>query len=262
MGRLSRVNAVLDRRLSMAGGCEGDEAEPSGWEPFSGELERSFVSSPMIAGCSAGPSSGAGAALLICSIVLLGVASRRRRFAALAAVGAAVLLASAPGVAKARETGDAGSGLSLRGAVGASVHRSAAHAIAGLRWQASERVLLGVDAEINPWISVDTVEVDPGTASLYGNVEYQWVRRPALQVSSKAHLGATTSLFDLVGVDAWSTGPYAGLDVLSAAFKVQDRLWLTVDPATTVVEVLRLRGVPVYHFQYRFTVGLRFDLGA
>ena len=260
-GRLTRVEAVLDRYLSIAPACSGGAEETQDWRPFEGALERSFVSGPVVAGCTAASSPGAGSALLLCSVVLLGVAARRRRFAALAALGASVLLATVPGAADAKEPDETGSGMSLRGALGASVYRSAAHAIAGMRFQVSERVLLGVDAEINPWVSVDTFEVDPGTASLYGNVEYQWVRRPALQLASKAHLGVTASLFDLVGVDAWSAGPYVGLDLLSAAFELQDRLWLTVDPATTVVEILRLSGVPVYHFQYRFTVGLRFDLG-
>jgi hypothetical protein len=258
-GRLARVEAALDRHLSMEDGGVEDGGE-WGWELIDRELGRSVVSGPVFAGCGAASSAGPISGLLLAVALLLGATVRRRRYAALAALAASILLASMPGIALAG--GPSGSGMSLRGALGASVHRSAAHAIAGVGWQLGERSAVGVAAELNPWISVDTLEVDPGTASIYASGEYRWVSQPTLQIASKAHLGVTASLFDLVGVEAWSTGPYGGLDLLSAAFRVREGLWLTVDPATTVLEVLRLSGVPVYHFQYRFTVGLRFDLGA
>jgi len=76
--------------------------------------------------------------------------------------------------------------------------------------------------------------------------------------SSRAELGTSTILFELVGVDRYQTGMYFGGVLLGASVKKSDRLRVTCDPSHFAVPTPQLGSLPFYYRQYRITLGLEY----
>jgi hypothetical protein len=149
--------------------------------------------------------------------------------------------------------------VSLYLAAGGALDEAALAGSVGLRWQWSQDFTLGLDVELNPWISLDAGRVSPGTFNTYATLVYRWWSIGDVDLRLTAHAGLSVLLFDLVGADAGAVGPYLGLSLLGVSLRVTDHLVLVLDPADLALPIPNLSGVPFYRRQYRVTIGLQWS---
>lgn len=149
--------------------------------------------------------------------------------------------------------------VSLYLAAGGALDEAALAGSVGLRWQWSQDFTLGLDVELNPWISLDAGRVSPGTLNTYATLVYRWWSIGDVDLRLTAHAGLSVLLFDLVGADAGAVGPYLGLSLLGVSLRVTDHLVLVLDPADLALPIPNLSGVPFYRRQYRVTIGLQWS---
>ena len=140
----------------------------------------------------------------------------------------------------------------------AALDRPAIATALGARFRATSRWSFGVDGEWNPWFAVQIKEFRRGALNLYSTAIYSYnLPLNHLQFRTTAHLGTSILLYDLYGAPAGSTGVYLGMNFLGAAFDLGKSFKFIVDPADVAVAVPQLRGVPLVHKQYRFTIGFQ-----
>lgn len=140
----------------------------------------------------------------------------------------------------------------------AALDRPAIATALGLRFRATNRWSFGIDAEWNPWFAVQIKEFRRGALNLYSTAIYSYnLPLNHLQFRTTAHLGTSILLYDLYGAPAGSTGVYLGINFLGVAFDLGKSCKFIVDPADVAVAVPQLRGVPLVHKQYRFTIGIQ-----
>lgn len=149
--------------------------------------------------------------------------------------------------------------VSLYLAAGAALDEAALAGNVGLRWQWSQDFTLGLDVELNPWLSLDAGRVAPGTFNTYLTLVYRWWSIGDVDLRLTGHAGLSVLLFDLVGADAGAVGPYLGLSLLGVSLRVTDHLVLVLDPADLALPIPNLAGVPFYRRQYRVTIGLQWS---
>jgi hypothetical protein len=264
--RLARVDAVLDAHLSVAPGCTVD----NGW---CGAPERAYRSP---GGCqvAGGVPRTLGVGLLL--VVIAGARRRRAR-----AVVLATLLFAIP----ARALANPGSPITPRGesaakppvaskapearfaerpalglvvSAGGSLNHAAMNVGLGLRLRLTPRWLVGVDAEWNPWASLEGEHVRPGAFNAYATIVRRWsMQSDRFDVRTTAHLGTSTVLFDLYGVPSGTTGLFAGVSLLGLEWKASRNVSVVVDPADVVYPLPQLHGAPFGYLQYRLTIGLQ-----
>lgn len=267
------VDAMLDEYVAFDEGsdCRSD----NGWC----DAPERVYGSPTL-GCSLStptpPSGGSAAAVL--GLAAAAVLLRRRRQVAAIAVAFALLFA--PGVARADDVGPIdgpASALAGEGSVavpgkkdrvgaflgrvagGASYDNAAFSAGLGLRYQISDAWMLGLDGEWNPFFAVAQTKVRTGAANAYFSVirRFQLVRE-SVNIRTTASVGASMLLFDLVGADKYSMGPFLGLSFLGVEWKAAPGFYVTVDPTYIALPVPNTVGVPFLYAQYRFLVGIEF----
>jgi len=246
--RKARVEAVLDRAFSLEPGCT--HANRYCGAP---ELEEEE------GGCST--SRGAGLPIVL---ALAGLLVRRRRrpdaehgvrpqVCALALVGALAGTAGAgPYYAPEKPMvwhGDFRFGMALDHAAlsfmgGAGLDR--------YNWTA------GLGIEWNPWFSLDTSRSRAGALNVYATLARRWFDDERFTLYSRAEVGTSTMLFDVVGVDKYDTGLYLGGALLGVAIKKRRGLRVTFDPSHYSVPIPRPSGLPFYYRQYRVSIGLEF----
>lgn len=144
-------------------------------------------------------------------------------------------------------------------AAGAALDEAALAGGVGVRWQWSQDFTLGLDVELNPWLSLDAGRVAPGTFNTYATLVYRWWSIGDVDLRLTAHAGLSVLLFDLVGADAGAVGPYLGLSLLGVSLRLTDHLVLVLDPADLALPIPNLAGVPFYRRQYRVTIGLQWN---
>ncbi len=217
-------------------------------------------------GATSGHGAG-GAAILIA----LGLWARRRRRRAARCLAALVATAAAPAAAPAAEVeGEIplcalpppppppASRFGVYVAVGGSVDHTAMSASVGGRFWVNRGFLVGIDAEINPWLSVLGGGVRPGTFNLYATMVRRWpLDVGAFRLRSALHAGSATILFDLFGVPRYTTGVYLGANLLGIEWKASRALSVVLDPADVALPVPQLSGTPFAYLQYRITLGLQ-----
>lgn len=183
----------------------------------------------------------------------------RRRRMGLAALGVVLFLATPVFAEEVRTSTPAAGALGLQLAGSAALDRGAFAGAVGVRWRVLDELSLGVDAEWNPWFSLDAGRMAPGAFNLYATGVLHWASLADLELRSTARLGTSVLLFDLVGADAGSTGLYVGLSLLGIAVKLSEHLQLVFDPADLAFPMPQLRGVPFYYRQYRITLGIQWN---
>jgi hypothetical protein len=139
---------------------------------------------------------------------------------------------------------------------GGAFDRGAMMVSGGVRWNPWRTLGIGLDLEYNPWFSISAAEVAPGAASLYIPVIWRLKHFGTWELRSTAYVGATMILFDLVGVDRYSIGPFVGWNPLGLALPLGPDFKLVVKPGDIAVSAPQMTGIPFYYHQYRFTVGL------
>jgi hypothetical protein len=127
----------------------------------------------------------------------------------------------------------------------------------GLRVRITEKWLVGLDAEINPFLGLKAGAAKPGALNVYASVVRRypmtWER---VNLRTTLQAGFSTLLFDLYGALAGSTGPYVGLSVLGIDVDLGRSLRFVFDPALVSIPVPHVTGQPFYYLQYRVSLGL------
>jgi len=238
-GRRARVEAALERSLVIEDGCT---------------LANRYCNAEELdeedgAGCA---TSRPDALALVIVVLALAWRPRRRRYAGVLAI---VVVASAavdrPAAAEARWHLDA--------RVGGALDHAAAAATFGIGRELG-RFTAGAALEWNPWFSLDTRRGSLGTFNAYVTLARRWYDGPRFSLYSRAELGSSTILFELVGVNRHSTGLYFGGSLLGLRAKLSERTSITFDPSHVVMPMPQLTGFPFYYRQYRITVGLEVAL--
>lgn len=226
-GRRARVEAALDAILVRMAGCDDANAYCNATE----------LDEEASAGCAVAGGS------LVLVLLVLPFALRRR------ALVLALLLAPAAARADLRWHFDARTGASLdETAAAASVGIGADHA----RWTG------GAQVEWNPWFSIDAGRAVPGAVNVYVTLARRWYVRPELSIYSRAELGASTLMFELVGIDQYTTGLYYGGVLLGLRIPIRRCVDLTFDPSHLAMPTPSLfaGGFPFYYGQWRVTLGI------
>lgn len=219
-----------------------------------------------------------GGALVFIGLCAAAVLARRRRGVATLLLSGSLLLA--PASARADDQGPIDGPVSAlagdggvavpgkkdkvgaflgRVALGASYDNAAFSGGLGMRYQLSDGWMLGFDAEWNPYLAVAQTKLRSGSANAYFSVirRFQLVRA-GVNIRTTASVGGSMLLFDLVGADKYSMGPYVGLSFLGVEWKAARGFYVTVDPTYIALPVPNTVGVPFLYAQYRFLVGLEF----
>ncbi len=276
--RATRIDALLDQYLGIETGCTAQnnwcDAPERALRAEEGNC--AFTMTPIASTTSAGA--------MLTAVLAIALVLRKRRVAIPAVLGALLLTTSlahadeenttAEGSARAdtdagvvanvvehaetREDHRAGVRFGAVATLGGSIDRPALAGSLGLRLRLSDRWTVGVDGEWNPWIAVQTSKVRSGVANIYATGIFSYpidVRHFALRTT--AHLGTSTLLYDLYGADSGSTGLYGGIKLLGVALDLGQHWKLIVDPAEVVVVAPHLKGAPLVHRQYRFSIGIQ-----
>jgi hypothetical protein len=271
-GKEQAIDAMLDDYVAF------DEGSECGRDNAWCDAPELVYGSPTL-GCqlaTTAPASGSAFALFgVCAAAVL--LRRRRGIAALLLAGGVWL---APSVARADGDGPiAGPVAALAGeggvavpgkkdeigaflgrvALGASYDNTAFSGGLGMRYQLADKWMLGVDVEWNPYMAVAQTKLRSGSANAYVSLirRYQ-LTRADVNIRTTASLGGSMLLFDLVGADQWSMGPFFGLSFLGVEWKAAPGFYVTVDPTYIALPVPNIVGVPFLYAQYRFLVGVEF----
>ncbi len=271
-GKERAIDAMLDDYVAFDEGSECHK--DNNWC----DAAENVYGSPTL-GCQlSAPSTRTGSVLAFLALGAAALLLRRRRQIATLVLGLGLLLA--PGVARADNAGpidgpasalSGEGGVAIPGkqdkvgaflgrvAVGAAYDHAAFSGGAGLRYQIFEKWMIGFDVEWNPYVAVAQTKVRSGSGNAYFSLirRYQLVRA-SVNIRTTASVGASMLLFDLVGADKYSMGPYVGLSFLGVEWKAARGFYVTVDPTYIALPVPNIVGVPFMYPQYRFLVGIEF----
>jgi hypothetical protein len=265
------VDAMLDRYIAF------DEAEDCSLDNRWCDAPERHYGNPTL-GCQLAPSAPRGGTFVaLVTLVGLGtVLARRRRRLLIALLPLGVCCFALP--ARADEHGpidsplralagrsDAGmpgkedkpGAFFARAAAGAAYDNTALSWGLGVHYQLAQKWMLGVDAEWNPYLGLSPWKFRSGSGNLYASVirRYQLVRED-VNIRTTASLGASMLLFDIVGADKYSVGPYFGISFLGVEWKAARGCYITVDPTYIAIPIPSVPGVPFMYAQYRFLVGV------
>jgi hypothetical protein len=271
-GKEQAIDAMLDQYVAYD--TEADCSLENGW---CDAPEKKYGSPPL--GCQmSGGAPRSGFPLLLTALVGSMLALRRRRIAALFSVmaawggirearadeksgpidGPASALAGTSQAAQPGKLDKAGAFFG-RIATGASYDNAAFTTGLGIRYQFARNWMVGFDGEWNPYVATHPARVRPGSANAYFSLIRRFqLRHASLNLRSYVSHGGSMLLFDLVGADKYSKGPYFGINFLGIEWKMARGFYLTVDPTSIAIPVPNTVGVPFMYVQYRFLVGLEF----
>jgi hypothetical protein len=271
-GKEQAIDAMLDEYVAYD--TEADCSLGNGW---CDAPEKKYGSPPL--GCQmSGGAPRSGLPLLLTALVGSLLALRRRRIAtllSLTAVAGGIREARADeksgpidgpasalaGTSQAAQPGklDKAGAFFARVATGASYDNAAFTTGLGIRYQFARNWMVGFDGEWNPYVATETWKVRPGSANAYFSLIRRFqLRHASLNLRSYVSLGGSMLLFDLVGADKYSKGPYFGVSFMGIEWKMARGFYLTVDPTSIAIPVPNVVGVPFMYAQYRFLVGLEF----
>ena len=266
-GRLERAMAVVAQQLDYQPGCaEGndwcDAAEPK-------VKEACALGHPL---SSSGPSA-AGWGMYLLLVAAAGLRRRRtkqarpqghRAMLTALVMGSLVCLVAPraraqtePSLGKEREEVQA---FTLSLAVAGAVDHGALAERLGFAYRFTRLFELGVYVEHNPWFSLESRNAVAGVLNPSLGASFYWFRHRNFSIRSTLYAGASVLLFDLVGIDRGTTGPYVAADLLGLVWHVHPRLALFIDPAEVALPIPQVKGVPFYYRQYRVALGLRWQL--
>lgn len=266
------INQLLDDYVGL------DETDDCSFENHWCDAPERKYGSPKLS-CAAAPGAPLGAGTLAVLASLSGLfLARRRRVLALSAAVAALgsLTVASPARAQATQPAPeaapstASESTSLtpkdrpgawfgRAALGASYEHTAMSGGLGLRYSFHRRWMLGFDAEWNPYFAFKPGKFRTGSANAYFSIiRRSQLDRASMNIRSSASVGASMLLFDLVGADRYSMGPFFGLSFLGVEWKAGRSFYVTIDPTYIAIPIPSINGVPFMYVQYRFLVGIEF----
>ncbi len=143
-----------------------------------------------------------------------------------------------------------------------SIDKTAVAFQVGARLKASTHWTFGLDAEWNPWITLNGYRVGSGVFNLYGAAILRFpLAYENFNLRATANLGASYLLMTLYGAPSGSLGVYAGISPAGLEWKLSRRFILVVSPLSIALPVPQLHGVPLTYPQYRFTLGFEIQSG-
>jgi hypothetical protein len=261
--RMAAVETILDTYLAYSPGCTFD----NGW---CHAPEAQYKDAKGLLGCSSGGASWA-------ALAIVAVMFRKRRRAAALVVAFALAAGTAradepdthappaPTLVIVEEPGPRDPSQTAWGAyLGASgsVDKSAVAAQLGVRLKVSTHWTLGLDAEWNPWITLENAHVGSGVFNLYGGAILRFpLAYENFNLRATVNLGGSLLLMSLYGAPAGSLGLYAGISPAGLEWKLSRRFILVVNPLNIALPVPQLSGVPLTYPQYRFSIGFEIQQG-
>lgn len=247
-GRLARATAVLDAWLTVEPGCVYENR----W------CDAPELTEDNAGGCSASPPTRTSTASLLAALAVAAVLLRRRR-RFLAPVVLAAGLALLPRAALAQSPYEPGR-LAVRALAGASLDRGAMAVSAGVHRRMSSRFSLGLAAEYNPWYSLPTGKLFTGVFNAYATAQFAWRRVGNLVLHSSIDVGTSVLLDGLIGAEAGTVGLYAGANILGVTVDLGPHVRLVVLPASVGIPIPQVARVPIIYQQYRFSIGVEWEL--
>lgn len=271
--KLASVDALLTKHLSYEPGCTADNRWCDAAETTLAEN----------AGCGCSLVStrrDALAAVLAAGAITLAIVRRRRRRAAAAAIFVAVVQSEPPTTTDPPPEPEEPASptapvtpVEQEQAVKEVVHTSSPFAVAagfggsivdpgmavntGVRFRLSDRVVLGLDGEINWWYGVQTSTLKLGAVNVYGSFIARWpLRFEPLNLRTTAQLGTAIQTLDLYGVPSGSVGLFAALYPLGIEWKLSRAFYLIGQPLGVALPIPQLTGAPFAYPQFRTTIGL------
>jgi hypothetical protein len=247
--RSDRAGAVLADYLELEAACSPANA-------WCHAPETAYV-----AGCACS-SLGTASPILLALIGLLLFVRRAARRAVLAAglMAAFASTSSAQELQTTRTDRGFPGDVSLLVGGGGSLGRTAGVLSAGARVQLSRGFALELSGEWNPWVSASVLRARSGAFNLYLTTTWRYAFYGRINLTSKGSLGTSILLFDTEGAGRGDAGVFAAASPLGIEVRLSDRTKLFVDPAQVAISVPHFTGVPLVEPQFRFTVGLVFDL--
>ena len=143
--------------------------------------------------------------------------------------------------------------------VGGSVVHGALSFSVGGRYRLTEKWVVGVDGEWNPWITSVPWSIKAGAASLYGTIIRRYpMKFDRVNLRTTASLGVSTLLFDIYGAPKYDIGPFIGVSPLGIDYDLGNATRLVIDPLSIEVPVPHLGLIPLYYEQFRTMIGIQF----
>lgn len=241
--RIAAAADVVDRYLALEPGCSAE----NDWCDAPERFEESTM------GCSV---SSRSQGLWWLAIVLFAFFWRRHRLWSFTGLVVAVMCMCVTSQAHAQERAP-GVPWGLYAAGGVSIDRGALAFSFGGRAQLNKNLYLGADLEYNPWFSLETGEFADGVINAYATIILAWARLGDMELRTSGHLGISVLLFDLVGADEGSVGPFGALTLLGIAWDLGPQVKWVIDPAQVAVPIPQVTGIPFYYLQYRFVTGIQ-----
>ena len=144
----------------------------------------------------------------------------------------------------------------------ASIDKTAVAFQVGARLKASTHWTFGLDAEWNPWITLNGYRLGSGVFNLYGAAILRFpLAYENFNLRATVNLGASYLLMTLYGAPSGSLGIYAGVSPAGLEWKLSRRFILVVNPLSIALPVPQLHGVPLTYPQYRVNVGFEIQSG-
>jgi hypothetical protein len=138
-----------------------------------------------------------------------------------------------------------------------SIDKTALAVQLGARLKVSRQWTFGLDAEWNPWITLNGYRFGSGVMNLYGTAILRFpLAYQNFNLRATVNFGASYLLMSLYGAPSGSLGLYAGLSPAGLEWKLSRTFFLVVNPLSIALPVPQMRGVPLTYPQYRFNVGL------
>lgn len=145
----------------------------------------------------------------------------------------------------------------LYGAISAAVTQPAFDWQLGARFRLSDRFMVGLDAEVDGLIGVQTPKFRTGMLNIYVTGIFRYpLHFERINLRSTVQLGTSTMLIDLYGAPRGTTGIYVGGVPLGIEWKVADHFFLVFDILGIALPAPQLEDAPFAYPQYRTAAGI------
>ena len=142
---------------------------------------------------------------------------------------------------------------------GASVDRPAFAFQVGARFRYNTRWIFGIDAEWNPFLSIDRSELRAGAFNIYGTVILRFpLRFERINLRTTGYAGLSIGLLDVYGAPRGSVGPFVALAPLGIDVDLGHAWRFVLNPVELVLPVPHVTGLPFFYPQYRLSAGFQF----
>jgi hypothetical protein len=263
--RMAAVDKILETYLGYSPGCTFD----NGWCQAP---ESQYKDSKNLFGCTTAGAAWSSIALL----ALMGLRRRRRPAGVLIVAVLAFAAGSAraqgdthappaPTIVAVEEPGPRDpSQMAWGGYLGTSgsIDKTAVAIQVGARLKVHKHWTFGLDAEWNPWITLNGYRVGNGVFNFYTTTILRFpLAYENFNLRATVNFGVSYLLMNLYGAPSGSLGLYAGVSPAGLEWKLSRSFFLILNPLNIAFPVPQLRGVPLSYPQYRFSIGFEIQSG-